>query len=150
MTERAVLKPIDLEKAADAILESAGALGRKSGIYTEVQLGRRVRDERAQLPVMNEAGLPSHVTDYLVEQQIDELIEVSRLSMRQEIIYRLHLCGLSIPETAATLNMKMQTVAAQLRAARRKLQATYAEGRYAGWYEVYLSEVNRPAYRRRS
>ena len=146
---KALSMPVDLEDAADAILESAGALGRESGIYTQAQLTRKIRNELEQLPTVDQSGLPAHVIDCLVERQIDELIEVSRLTTRQEIIYRLHLCGLSIWDTAATLRLTAQAVAAQLRLARRKLQATYAEGRYAGWYEVYLSEVNRPAYRRR-
>ena len=95
------------------------------------------------------ASLPPDLVDYLVERWIDELIDLSRMSTRQEIVLRLHLCGFDSLEIAATLKCRHQTVVVLLRDARRKLQATYAEGRYAGWYEVYLSEVNRPAYRRR-
>ena len=139
----------NLEAAADALLEAAGAFRRGSGIYTERQLTRKIRQERDRLPRIDETSLPPDLVSYLVERQMDELIDASRLSTRQEIILRLHLCGFDCGEIAASLKCRHQSVVVLLRDARRKLQATYAEGRYAGWYEVYLSEVNRPAYRRR-
>jgi DNA-binding CsgD family transcriptional regulator len=139
----------DLEDAADALLDAAGVVGRAGGIYTEKQLTRKIHEERARLPRIDESEIPPEVVDYLFERQMEELIDASRLSTRQEIVLRLNLCGLDRAEIAAALRCRYQTVVDLLRQARRKLQATYAEGRYAGWYEVYLSEVNRPAYRRR-
>lgn len=137
------------EGAADALLEAAGALGRKPGAYTEAQLARKMRDEQARLPRIEETSLPSDLVNFLAERWIEDLIDASGLTVRQEIIIRMHLSGMDCEKIASALGRRRQSVLVLLREARRKLQATYADGRYAGWYEVYLSEVNRPAYRRR-
>lgn len=141
--------PSDPEAAADALLRSAGVLGRANRVYTAAVLQRRIRLEDKRLPLLPPCGLPPEVMDRLIDQRIDELVDVSRLTIRQEIVFRLRACGLSIKLISATLKIRPRRAAAALRAAQRKVRRAYHEGRYAGWYEVYLSEVNRPAYRRR-
>lgn len=138
----------DPERIADALLEAVGVLSEGSGIYTTAQLDRKIRNERKRLPEVEEYGLPQEVIAELVERRIDELIDLSRLTVSQEVVFRLHLCGLSVRCIAATLKISQNKAAYHLRKAKRKIRAAYSEGRYAGWYEVYLSEVNRPAYRR--
>ena len=140
---------LDLEQAADALLEAAGLLGRESGAYTHKQLMRKIRLEERRLPKLEEFELPAEAADYLVESVIGELVDVARLTALQEICYRLHASGLSVRRISATLRIKRQVIAAHLGAARRKVRAAARQGRYAGWYEVYLSEVNRPVYRPR-
>ncbi len=141
--------PGDPEAAADALLKAAGVLGRANGIYTAKALQRKIRLEDKRLPPLPECGLPPEVLDRLIDQRIEELADVSRLSIKQEIVFRLRACGLSIKLISATLKIRPRRAAAILRAAQRKVRRAYHDGRYAGWYEVYLSEVNRPAYRRR-
>lgn len=138
----------DPEAAADALLARAGALGREAGIYTEVQLSRKIRLERGRLPDLAEPGIAPEMVEHLVREQENELVEVSRLTLRQEMVYRLARAGLGIRCISATLGIGKQRAAARLRAAKRKIRAAVREGRYAGWYEVYVSEVNRPVYRR--
>lgn len=140
---------IDLESAADELLFNCNCIGRAHGIYTQKQLDRKIRDEEARLPNLDKAGISSELVEYLCERQIDELIDTANLSSVQEIIYRLDVAGLSLITISATLEIKHQTIEVHLRRARRKVRAAYRQGRYAGWYEVYLSEVNRPAYRAR-
>lgn len=135
--------PADLERMADGLLKASGELGSRSGIYTQAQLDRKIRNERERMPVVEETGFPQDAADRLVEQGIDELIDVSRLSVRQEIVFRLHVCGFSCRDIAATLKIQRRRTAALLRAAKRRVREAYNEGRYAGWYEVYLSEVRR-------
>lgn len=138
---------IEIEEAADIILESSGSLGRTQGIYTQTQLDRRIRLEREH--DVCEPNLDKEMVDYLVERQVTDLIDAAGLTAIQEIIYRLHVSGFNVRNMAATLGIKRRTAASRLQAARRKIRAAYKEGKYAGWYEVYLSEVNRPAYRTR-
>jgi len=140
---------IDPEKVADAILEASGAFSEGNGIYTKAQLYRKMRMERKKSPEVEEYGLPKEVEAELVERCIDELIELSRLSVSQEVVLRMHLCGMHTSYIANTLKISHQTAAYRLKSAKQKIMATYKEGKYAGWYEVYLSEVNRPVYRPR-
>lgn len=133
---------IELEDAADAILAAEGALGREGGIYTEAQLARKSRREM-RLPTIRDEGIPRDVIDYLVERQIDDLIEVSGLTAMQEIVFRLHAGGVSVVTMAASLGLQREALVTHLRAARAKVRTATREGKYAGWYEVYLSEVRR-------
>jgi len=134
---------IEMEEVSDILLANVGGLGRTSGTYTQAQLERKMRDEQAHLPKTEEHGVPAEVTDYLLERRIDELIDVSGLTALQEICFRLCVAGLKRKDLAATLGLTPSRTALALRIARRKVRAAYDEGKYAGWYEVYLSEVNR-------
>ena len=148
--DRRDIAAADAETAADELLESSGALGARSGIYTQAQLERRIRRDRRRAPRCDELSAPPEVRRYLFERTLEDLIDVSRLSLLEEIAFRLRVTGLDCRNMAATLGIDPSTMAHHLRLARRKVRASYAQGRYAGWYEVYLSEVNRPAYRARN
>ncbi|MHB9036255.1 MAG: hypothetical protein ACYC64_06280 [Armatimonadota bacterium] len=134
---------IELEEVSDILLANVGGLGREGGTYTQAQLERKMRDEQARLPRIEECGVPSEVTDYLLERRLDDLIDVSKLTALQEICLRLCVAGLKRKDLAATLGLTPARTALALRIARRKVRVAYDEGKYAGWYEVYLSEVNR-------
>ena len=138
---------LDLESAADALLEAAGIFRQGSGVYTGRRLERKIRNDRRRTPQANECEVPHEVIEYLLERLIDDLVDVSSLTTREEVVFRLHASGLGCRDMAATLGIKHQAIAFRLRRALRKVRASYREGRYAGWYEVYLSEVNRPVYR---
>ncbi len=134
---------IDLEDASDILLSSSSALGYKSGAYSQRQLDRKIRNEQRRLPKIEESGLPSEVSDYLFTQQIDDLVDVSNLTALQETVFRLSAAGLTCKEIAKNFGLSRKRTYVTLKIARRKVQAAYEEGKYAGWYEVYLSEVNR-------
>ena len=133
----------ELEGAADAILEAAGALSGRNGIYTKSRLERKIRNDHRRAPRVSECEVPQDVIQYLLERQIDDLVEASGLTALQEIVFRLYAGGLTCRDMEATLGIKHRAIATRLRAARRKVRAAYNQGRYAGWYEVYLSEVRR-------
>jgi len=134
---------IQLEDAADALLMAHGALGKAFGIYTQAQIDRKIRDERERIPTISEAGVSREVLSYLVDRQVDDLIDAAGLNALQEVIFRLYLTGLDCASMAATLGIKRRAMARRLRVVRRKVGKAYVEGKYAGWYEVYLSEVKR-------
>ena len=134
---------LSMEDAADAMLAAHGALGRKNGIYTQRQLDRKIRNESARLETMKEGGVDDNTADYLAASQIDDLVEVSNLTAFQEICYRMYLAGFNQTDIAVLLGIRRQTISKRLAAARSKVMKAYCEGRYAGWYEVYLSEVRR-------
>lgn len=134
---------IDLEDASNILLSAAAGIGYKSGAYTQVQLDRKIRDEDRHLPHIDECALPSETTDYLLELQLNDLVDVSGLTALQEIVFRLHFAGMNLKNIAGDIGLTPARTASALRKARHKVRAAYEEGRYAGWYEVYLSEVNR-------
>lgn len=134
---------ISAEEAADAVLESANALGRARGAFTTHQLARRARLDVERLPILREDDIPCEVVDEIVEQRVDELVALAGLSPMQEICFRLCVDGLSTRQSAIRLGIGRRRVQMHLRAARHRVQAVYDEGPYAGWYEVYLSEVRR-------
>jgi DNA-binding CsgD family transcriptional regulator len=136
-----------LEWVADALLESAGFLRGAGRVYTQVQLDRKTRTETRRLSEHGRLELRDETANYLIEHLIDELVDVSGLTAMQEICYRLYACGLGCGNIAATLKLNYHIVAARLRAAERKVRAAYEEGQYAGWHEVYLSEVRRTVKR---
>lgn len=138
---------LDLEQAADAILAAEGALGNKTGIYTQAQIERKMRVEQRRLQVVDEGAIRNDTIEYLLQCQVDNLVDVSRLTPIQEICYRLHIDGLTCRDISTTLHLKFHTTANHLRSARKKVRAAVRDGKYAGWYEVYISEVNRHGHR---
>lgn len=139
----------DLELAADELLARHAALSGDSGIYSQVQLDRKMRNENKRLPRMAEAGISADAFDVLLENRVEELVDAAGLTAVQEVIYRLHVAGFSPRRIAAIAGIGQGLLERRLRTVKRKVRAAYVDGIYAGWYEVYLSEVNRPAYRRR-
>lgn len=140
---------VDMEAAADALLASAGALGKEHGIYTDRQLSRKMRDENARIPALDESAVSQEVSEYVLESKLEDLIDLANLSPLQEICLRLHVAGLSLREIAKSIDVNVQSMAAHLRVARRKIRPVCKEGKYAGWYEVYLSEIRRTGSRGR-
>lgn len=134
---------IDLEDASDILLSSSSALGYKRGAYSQRQLDRKIRNEQRRLPRIDEFGIPSEVSEYLLNRQIDELVDVGNLTALQEIIFRLCASGLTCTEIAKKFGLSRRRTYIALKIARRKVRVAYEEGKYAGWYEVYLSEVRR-------
>lgn len=138
-----------LENAADALLAATGILNVGAAVYTQTQLERKLRNEQARLSRLEETAPAPEMVDYICERQLEDLIGASRLTQVQEAVYRLFAAGMNCRDISATLGIKRQPIGFHLRSARQKVRAAYRQGRYAGWYEVYLSEVNRPAYRNR-
>lgn len=134
---------VDLERAADGLLAQHVTLGADSGIYSQTQLDRKMRDEYKRIPRMAEVGICAEATDTLLEHRIEELVDAASLTALQEIIYRLYVAGFGRRRIASIVGTKHILLERRLRTVKRKIRAAYEEGRYAGWYEVYLSEVNR-------
>jgi len=140
---------VELERRADELLGRCVELGAASGIYSRTALERKMRDERKRIPVVDEGGVSERMLEYLIERQLDELIDAAGLTVIEEIVYRLRVAGFSRNRMATALGIGRTTIDRRLRSVKRKVKTAYEQGKYAGWYEVYLSEVNRPAYRGR-
>lgn len=140
---------VDLERAADALLNQVSPPGMGSGFYSEKQLRRKIQRDDSRLPRLAESRVSQQTADLLVDRRMSELIDAANLTAIQEILYRLHVAGFGARRMAWALGIRRQVLNQRLRAVKRRIRAAYLEGKYAGWYEVYLSEVNRPAYRRR-
>lgn len=134
---------IDLETAADACLEATGALSRDHGILTSRQLERKIRNEPKYCPSSDLTAIPKEVDSYLLSSSTDELVELANLRPMEEICLRLRIAGLNMKESASLLGIGRRRVAMHLRIARRKAINVFFDGPYAGWYEVYLSEIRR-------
>ncbi|MCX6346177.1 MAG: hypothetical protein NT018_14085 [Armatimonadetes bacterium] len=134
---------LTLEQAADALLAATDHLGRTHGTYTEVQLARRSRLEKKHSPFMQHDDIPEEVNQHLLSQRLDGLIDVAGLKPIEEICFRLHFSNMTPREIAQMLGIGRRRTELHLRLARRKLRQVYREGPYAGWFEVYLSEVRR-------
>jgi DNA-binding NarL/FixJ family response regulator len=137
----------EMEQEADALLGRCVMLGSDSGVYTQAQLDRKARDEQKRMPMLAEGGASEAMIEHLLERQMRDLIDAANLTALQEIIYRLHVAGFNGKRIAEVLGIRRRTTEQRLRTVKRKVRAAYEQGRYAGWYEVYLSEVNRLACR---
>lgn len=134
---------IGLEQAADALLAAYNMLGKDNGIYTDAQLNRKMRREARRLPELDETGFSEDTISYVEQLQIEELSELAELTPMQDICYKLHCNQLSLKETAAMLGLSYQVVSHHLSEAKLRIKRVCKEGRFAGWYKIYLSEVNR-------
>ncbi|MCE5321995.1 hypothetical protein LLG46_01630 [bacterium] len=134
---------IDYEDAVNIVLSTTECLGYEHGAYTQVQLDRKIRSENRRMPRIDECAISSEVVEDMLDRILDELIDVSRLTAFQEIVLRLSVSGLTVANIASNLGLSRARTAKALKIARSKTRAAYEQGKYAGWYEVYLSEVNR-------
>lgn len=130
------------EREANALLRRQLS-SHSSGIYSNAQLQRKIRDEQKRLPELTEKSIPDETVEYLVQAQINDLIDAANLTVIQEIIYRLYISGTEVRYIATACGRKSKTIFKQLKVIKRKITAAHEEGIYAGWYEVYLSEINR-------
>ncbi len=134
---------LNLDEQADEMLSPFMTRGSGSGIYSQAALDRKMRNEQKRLPMLVERGISNDMLDCLADRQVEDIIDAAGLTAVEEIIYRLYVSGFSGKRIASALKIKRRTIYSRLRTVRRKVRAAYNEGIYAGWYEVYLSEVNR-------
>lgn len=141
---------ISHEQAADAMLQAWDALGKSSGAYTRLQWARKVRLEQKRLGGCRPAN--AAYAEQMVrtaQSWLDELIELAGLRPVEEICLRLSADGLGPKLIARATGIGLRRVDVYLRIARRKVRQVYDDGPYAGWREVYLSEMRRTGSRRR-
>lgn len=143
------LTDADIEQLADEMLAGCVRFGATSGIYTQLQLDRKVRRERKRVQVVAEDCACAPMIESVVGSQLNDLIDAARLNSMEEIICRFYVAGFTGKRMAEMLGVKRSVVKQRLRIIKRRIRAAYLQGPYAGWYEVYLSEVNRLSYRSR-
>ncbi len=134
-------------QTANRLLELVAPLGWRRGLYTELQLLRKMRRERTKSWRGPAQETTDETTAYVVEKWVDELVDAAGLTAVEDICFRLHLAGWRHEHAAALMGRSYQTVVRRLKSARRKLRRAYCQGPHAGWQEVYLSEVHRYVYR---
>lgn len=136
----------DCEKEADALLAGMGK-PRAQGVYSDSALSRKIRrDERKAEP--RQVGLPDEVCEYLLLAHLRELISSPRLTSMERQVVILSTAGWEIGSAARRLRISRSRYYKLLKSARKKA-AAHAGNPYAGWYEVYIAEVNRYVYRKR-
>jgi DNA-directed RNA polymerase specialized sigma24 family protein len=138
---------LSLDQSADGALEAAGTLYWRHGIYTEARLARKIRREDRRRPSTHIGPQPDQTASFAVERRLDDLVNVARLTAIEEICFRLCYAGRGPRSISSGLGLPCRTVRRRLKSARKKLVRAYSEGPYAGWHEVYLSEVHRYVYR---
>jgi len=132
-----------LDAQADAQLLRKRMLGRENTCLSEYQLRRLMYNDRKRAPALGPPGLPQEADDLAFELHLQYLIELAGLSSRQEACLRLSLQGLSCRAIARMTGRHPAAVLGSLRSAHRRLRQAYNQGPYAGWYDVYVSEVTR-------
>lgn len=137
----------DCEKEADALLAGAGRQ-RARGVYSESALNRKIRREDERKAEPRQVGLPDEVCEYLLLAHLRELISSPRLTSIERQVVILSTVGWEIGSAARRLRISRSRYYKLLKSARKKA-AAYSRNPYAGWYEVYLAEVNRYVYKKR-
>ncbi len=132
-----------LDTQADAHLSRKRLLGRKVACLSQHQLRRLMCNDRRRAPALGPPGIPREADDLAFELHLRYLIEVAGLSSRQEACVRLTLEGLGCHTIARMTGRLPSAVLNSLRSACLRLRQAYKQGPYAGWYEVYVSEVTR-------
>jgi hypothetical protein len=129
-----------LERTVDDILRALGT-ARKHGVYSEAGLARKIRRESAVDVEVEQSGLPGEVCDYLFRAHVRELISTPGLTSRQRLALLLQAGGHSCGQAAETMGISRTSYCRVLERARARFERF--RDPYAGWYEVYLSEVGR-------
>lgn len=147
MLETETKPPIEteesLEELADEILAK---LDDGPRTYSERALSRKIRRENARLPEVEETEVPCVVVDYLLQKQIQLLIDSCKISRTQASILALSIHGWKVIDISLEFKIPYPTVLQLIERTRRKLAQTRSP--YDGLYEVYWGEVNRYIYRR--
>ena len=115
-------------------------------LFTERQLARRIKREALLFSRTYGGGLPAAVCEFILEKHINLLLENVSLNRLQRRAYTLYLRGLPEPAIARRLRVSRTRAMTLILKASRKIGQT--KFKYAGLYEVYLSEVNRYIYRK--
>ena len=136
------------EQWVDWALTAAGG-ARRHGVFSEVALSRKIRDEWRLAPRLSEVSLPEEVVLYLLSSFVRELGRIPTLTRKERSAAILSISGCGRSEAATLLNVCPRRYSKALASAQEKI-ARYQADPYAGWYEVYLAEVNRYVYRRRA
>jgi len=132
-----------LDAQSEARLIRKGKLGRDAACLSEEQLARLVRLDRRRAPFLDPPGLPRESQELAFELHLSYLIDLANLTPLQEACLRMRLNGLGYGLIARWIKRRRCTVFASVQSAFRRLRRSYQEGPYAGWYEVYVSEVTR-------
>jgi DNA-binding NarL/FixJ family response regulator len=139
----------ELEAEADRLLRESGATNHSQkdheGIYTEKQLRSHNRREFTN----NELAFQRSIEIAEIEEKdmtlddIKLLCRLSGMSDKQMLVWMLYHNGLSQSDIADVLKVSRQCISTKIQRCRVRLMRTISLCWWIGWYEVYLSEVNR-------
>ncbi len=138
-----------LEAEADRLLKEAGATDHRhkdnEGIYTEKQLRSHNRREFTN----NELAFQRSIEIAEIEEKdmmlddIKLLCRLSGMSDEQMLVWMLYHNGLNQSDIANALHVSRQCISIKIQSCRARLMRTISLCWWFGWYQVYLSEVNR-------
>jgi len=117
-------------------------------VYSERALQRKIRDEQRRLRPQSDIGLAPEAIEYLILARLREMMAVPGLSRLERRAALLDGTGFAPRDAARFLGVRIGRYRRLLASAKYKVER-YGSDPYAGWYEVYLAEVNRYIYRGR-
>jgi DNA-directed RNA polymerase specialized sigma subunit len=141
----------ELEAEADRLLRESGAtnhrcgMEKNEGIYTEVQLRDHYRREFTNNDIAFQRSIEIAEIEErdMVLDDVKRLCEMSGMSDEQMLIWTLYHQGMTQSDIAEILQTSRQSIHSRLQRCQCRLMRTIAQCWWFGWYEVYLSEVNR-------
>jgi len=139
---RRVIARIQKERAADSLLRSVGAIRYSGGVWTQTQLNRKMREQNCYLPDL-EVGNYCDADDMVLDSMYARLAEKAGLNPLYTEVFRMYMNGFSGEEISEILKIGRSRAFRIISICRIRLQKAYESDPYSGWYDVYLSEVNR-------
>jgi hypothetical protein len=127
---------------ADNLLRSAGAICYYGGTWTQAQLNRKIREQDSYLPDI-EVKNCCDADDMVFSSMYTRLAKAANLNPLYTEVFRMHINGFSGNEISRALKIGRLRTFRIISRCKYKLQKVYQSDPYAGWYNVYLSEINR-------
>lgn len=140
-----------LEREADRLLRESGAINNQRGklndadCYTEKQFEKHIwRYEMSNYEDgLSLCAIAKIEASELVGSDADSMFGLAKLTDNQRTIIRLYWMGLRLSDIAEAMHVSRQYVHKELPLCQHKLVDAMWKYPHWGWFQVYLSEINR-------
>jgi len=139
---RKYLSRVHKERIADNLLRTTGEIHSYGGIWTQAQLNRKIREQNNYLQDL-EIGNCHDADDVVFNSMYARLAKKADLNPLYTEVFRMHINGFTAVEISRTLQIGRLRTSRIIAKCAARLKQVYQSDPYAGWYNVYLSEINR-------